>query len=83
MVEGGSEVLAAFLQQQRVQRIIVTIAPMFIGGQSALDADVSVSTSDAGATDAQTVFPRLENVQQRWYGEDLILEGDPVWPPSE
>lgn len=81
MVEGGSEVIAAFLRQQRVQRIIVTIAPMFVGGQPALD--ISPSGKNAHDSEPQSVFPRLDNVQQRWYGEDLVLEGDPVWPSAE
>ena len=80
MVEGGTKVLTAFLRQQRVQRVIVTVAPMFVGGTAALNpiAD-SQGASTMGDSDS---FPRLENVQQRWYGEDLIMEGDPVWPSS-
>jgi len=81
MVEGGTQVLTAFLRQQRVQRVIVTVAPMFVGGTSALDS-VTPGTGPASLEDS-TEFPRLKNLQQRWYGEDLILEGDPVWPSSE
>jgi 3,4-dihydroxy 2-butanone 4-phosphate synthase/GTP cyclohydrolase II len=79
MVEGGSQVLTAFLRQQAVQRVIVTVAPMFVGGTSALG---SVATPP-DADDAPDAFPRLTNVQQRWYGDDLVLEGDPVWPTSQ
>ena len=78
MVEGGSQVLTAFLRRQRAQRVIVTVAPMFVGGTPALN---SVAPTE-GATETPDEFPRLTNVQQRWLGEDLILEGDPVWPSS-
>jgi 3,4-dihydroxy 2-butanone 4-phosphate synthase/GTP cyclohydrolase II len=73
--------MAAFLRQQRVQRIIVTIAPMFVGGQPALD--ISLSGKRGHDSEPQSAFPRLDNVQQRWYGDDLVLEGDPVWPSAE
>jgi 3,4-dihydroxy 2-butanone 4-phosphate synthase/GTP cyclohydrolase II len=77
MVEGGSKVLTTFLRRHQVQRIIVTVAPMFVGGTPALH---SLAPEDAEASD---VFPRLTNVQQRWFGDDLILEGDPVWPDPD
>ncbi|PSQ76724.1 MAG: GTP cyclohydrolase II [Bacteroidetes bacterium QH_7_62_13] len=80
MVEGGTEVLTNFLRQQRVQHVILTIAPAFVGGTPALN---SVATTEDGGSPAETdAFPRLTNVQQRWYGEDIIMEGDPVWPTS-
>lgn len=78
MVEGGSQILTTFLRQQKVDRVILTVAPMFVGGTSALD---SVAAPDSA--DAPNAFPRLTNVQKRWYGDDLILEGDPVWPTSD
>lgn len=75
MVEGGTEVLTSFFRERRVQRVILTVAPCFVGGTSALHslgAEASDMESDS--------FPRLENVQYRWLGKDLILEGDPMWP---
>lgn len=80
MVEGGRQVLTAFLRQKRVQRVIVTLAPMFVGGTSALDS--VTPESETTRSEESTQFPHLKNLQQRWYGEDLILEGDPVWPSS-
>ena len=79
MVEGGTEILTNFLRQQRVQRVILTIAPTFVGGTPALNA---IAPADDEAPTDPDAFPRLTNVQQRWYGEDIILEGDPVWPAS-
>ena len=32
MVEGGARVISAFLQQNLVDRIVLTVAPVFLGG---------------------------------------------------
>lgn len=78
MVEGGTKVLTNFLRQQRVQRVVLTIAPTFVGGTPALDR---ILPADREQTSGEPEsFPRLENLQYRWYGRDLVLEGDPVWP---
>lgn len=81
MVEGGTQVLTTFLRQQRVQHVLVTVAPMFVGGAPALDS--VASSADIEDSAHRDGFPRLKNVQHHWFGEDLILEGDPVWPSSE
>jgi 3,4-dihydroxy 2-butanone 4-phosphate synthase/GTP cyclohydrolase II len=80
MVEGGTQILTSFLRQQQVQHVILTVAPMFVGGTSALDA--IAPTDGAEASREGAAFPQLTNVQQRWYGDDLVVEGDPVWPSS-
>lgn len=79
MVEGGSEVLTTFLRQQHVQRVILTVSPTFVGGTPALGSLASSSAS----SEPLDGCPQLQNVQQRWYGEDLILEGDPSWPSTD
>jgi 3,4-dihydroxy 2-butanone 4-phosphate synthase/GTP cyclohydrolase II len=73
MVEGGSEIITNFLKNRLVNHLILTIAPTFIGGKSALQ---NLHDSEAG----HLTFPRLQNIQYRWLGDDLILEGDPSWP---
>lgn len=78
MVEGGTSILTNFLRQQQVQRLILTISPMFVGGTPALN---KIYPQNEGELDAPD-FPRLKNIQQQWYGDDLIIEGDPVWPDS-
>lgn len=72
MVEGGTTVLTSFLRQRLVDRIILTIAPTFVGGQSAFRA-LREEGSDGGA------YPTLDNIQYRWLEDNLILEGTPVW----
>jgi 3,4-dihydroxy 2-butanone 4-phosphate synthase/GTP cyclohydrolase II len=77
MVEGGTEVITSFLSRQLVDHMILTIAPILVGGQHALRSDGTDLPADASAKSA---FPRLENVQYQWFGEDLVMEGTPVWP---
>jgi 3,4-dihydroxy 2-butanone 4-phosphate synthase/GTP cyclohydrolase II len=74
MVEGGTEILTSFLKQRHVNHIIATVAPTLIGGQPVLHSLA------AGEEDGEIQFPRIENIQYRWLGDDLILEGTPTWP---
>lgn len=67
MVEGGSEVITSFLASQLVERVVLTIAPMFVGGLTAVSNLHS------------NVLPQLTNVQQEWLGKDLVVMGDLVW----
>jgi 3,4-dihydroxy 2-butanone 4-phosphate synthase/GTP cyclohydrolase II len=75
MVEGGTKVISSFMQQQLVDHLILTLAPMFVGGQRALANFDSEVNSNSSAS-----FPQLEHVHYRWLGDDLVLEGTPVWP---
>jgi len=77
MVEGGSEVITSFLNQRLVNHLIITVAPTFIGGKAALQ---NLQPSFMGDGEASPNYPRLENIQYRWLGDDLVLQGDPVWP---
>ena len=63
MVEGGAEVIASFLRQQLVNQVVLTIAPCFVGGLTALDAPLADD------------FPRLADMQVELLGEDLIVWG--------
>lgn len=67
MVEGGAEVINSFLAQQLVDRLVITIAPMLVGGLNAVG-----SLNGLG-------LPRLENPQTRWLGKDMVLSGDVSW----
>jgi 3,4-dihydroxy 2-butanone 4-phosphate synthase/GTP cyclohydrolase II len=74
MVEGGTTVITSFLRQRFVDHLILTIAPSLIGGRPALAA------RDPKGTDGMTEYPQLDNLQYRWLGNDLVMEGTPVWP---
>lgn len=70
LVEGGAEIITSFLNEQLVNRAIITIAPIFISGLNAV-----------GTMDRQYGFavPRLRKIQQRRLGDDMILSGEVVW----
>lgn len=82
MVEGGARVLSSFLRHRLANHVIVTVAPMFVGGQPAMTA---LARGEVGSGEQTGVasFPRLTNVQYQWLGEDLVLQGDPAWPNVE
>ena len=75
MVEGGSEVITSFLRRRRVDYLILTIAPMLVGGHRALHPP-----NEEGGKALGSAFPRLTNVQYQWLGDDLVMEGTPEWP---
>ncbi len=70
MVEGGAQVITSFLGFQAVDQVIVTIAPVLVGGVRVLDFLHQPRPK---------VFPRLINVDYQRIGEDLIVRGDPDW----
>lgn len=78
MVEGGAEVITAFLSQGLVDRLVITIAPVFVGGQRSLErllhpkeATFPLVPSDAHGHG----FPSLQEVRYEKLGRDLIVWG--------
>jgi riboflavin-specific deaminase-like protein len=65
MVEGGSQVITAFLQAKLVDAIVLTISPVIIGGYK------SVGTLDAGIE-----FPKIEQFGSQMLENNLIVWGD-------
>ncbi len=74
MVEGGAQVITSFLAARLVDRLVITVAPMLVGGLKAIGR--LVQTNGAG-------FPRLRNPHQEWLGEDMVLSGDVIWRDTE
>jgi GTP cyclohydrolase II len=70
MVEGGAQIITSFLACQAVDQVIVTIAPVLVGGVRVLDFFHQPRPK---------VYPRLVNVDYQRIGEDLIVRGDPDW----
>jgi riboflavin-specific deaminase-like protein len=69
MVEGGASVISAFLAQGLVDLLVLTIAPVWVGGLHAIEPGIFSSAS------GQAAFPRLQKVECQPLGEDLILWG--------
>ena len=68
MVEGGAGVITAFLAERRVDFVILTIVPVFVGGVHAV----------TGAPDADPArLPRLHDMGHARLGDDLIIWARP------
>jgi 3,4-dihydroxy 2-butanone 4-phosphate synthase/GTP cyclohydrolase II len=70
MVEGGAAVITSFLAARLVDRVVLTVAPIYIGGLNAVEDLVRVNGR---------LRPQLHNPTYRWAGRDLILSGDVSW----
>ena len=70
MVEGGAHIITSFLQAQLVDRFVVTIAPMIVGGVRSVAELVSNEV---------TRLPRLQNATMRPLGCDWVVSGELNW----
>ncbi len=70
MVEGGAQVITSFLKARLVDQVVLTIAPMFVGGLQGLGS--------LGITSPEKL-PRLQNLHHQYLGDNLIVRGDPTW----
>ncbi len=70
MVEGGAQIITSFFSKRAVDRVVLTVSPVILGGLRAVSG-----------TDGEELFDslRLQFVSHRWLGEDLVLEGKPAW----
>jgi riboflavin-specific deaminase-like protein len=68
MVEGGSKVITSFVENQLVDKLIITIAPHLVGGLPVLDSH---------AADGSLL--QLNSVSYQSCGPDLILWAQPYW----
>jgi GTP cyclohydrolase II len=66
MVEGGARVITSFLTQGLADRLVLTIAPRFLGGLSAIEPGKGL----------QLDLPSLRNIGYQRLGDDLIAWGD-------
>lgn len=70
MVEGGATIISNFLAAHLVDRLVLTIAPMILGGLNAV--------ADLGQLNGR-VMPRLVRPRYQTLGKDLILFGEVIW----
>jgi 3,4-dihydroxy 2-butanone 4-phosphate synthase/GTP cyclohydrolase II len=70
MVEGGAQVITSFLAARLVDQVILTIAPLLVGG---------LRVGDGMGPANLRWFPRLSNLTYQRLGEDLVLMGEPEW----
>ena len=65
MVEGGAGVITAFLAERRVDFVILTLAPVIVGGVQAVRGPLADPASQ----------PRLREPGYERLGDDLIVWG--------
>jgi GTP cyclohydrolase II len=70
MVEGGAQIITSFLSSRLVDQVVLTIAPLLVGGLRVVD--------NLGHS-ALRSFPRLRNLSYQQLGDDLVLRGEPDW----
>jgi 3,4-dihydroxy 2-butanone 4-phosphate synthase/GTP cyclohydrolase II len=71
MVEGGARVISTFLRLRLVDRVVLTISPVFLGGLRAVGQDVFAAQSGSPG-----LYPRLEEMGVEQLGGDLIVWGN-------
>jgi 3,4-dihydroxy 2-butanone 4-phosphate synthase/GTP cyclohydrolase II len=74
MVEGGAQVITSFLQARLVDRLVITIAPILVGG---LHGVVNLMDDEARA------FPRLRQTTWQKLGNDWVVAGSPDWNTAQ
>ena len=69
MVEGGGEISASFLEAGVVDKVIMFVAPIILGGRQTV-----TSVEGKGITSVKRAI-RLKEVNYSQVGEDLLIEG--------
>lgn len=84
MVEGGAGVITAFISERLVDHLVVTIAPVFVGGQRSVDQLLTPSSADPTreASHSAASFPSLTDIRYKQLGDDLIVWGTFNWGTS-
>jgi GTP cyclohydrolase II len=70
MVEGGAQIITSFLASRLVDQLVLTIAPLLVGGLRVVD--------HLGHYPGRRL-PRLKNLSYQQLGDDLVLRGEPDW----
>ncbi len=63
MVEGGGRVISSFLSENFVDRVVITVAPQYVGGYKALVLPL-------------VVMPEIRNAQVKKFGKDYVIWGE-------
>ena len=84
MVEGGAQIITSFLEDHLVDQVVVTIAPLLVGGLRAVKAmpampQATQAINGYAESHAHSPFPRLMNTFYEKVGNDFVIRGDPDW----
>lgn len=75
MVEGGASIITRFLSQRLVDQLVITIAPVLMGGFHGLNTLLRLNGSGA--------FPHLQNPHTQWLGKDMVISGAVRWEQAK
>ena len=73
MVEGGSDVITAFLKAQLADALVLTVAPTLVGGYKGV--------GNLGICHKH-LLPQIRPLSAEMLGDDLIMWGDLQYQPS-
>ncbi len=73
MVEGGARVITSFLDLRLVDRVVITIAPLLVGGLHAVESVVWHNGR---------LSPHLRQPHYHTFGQDIVLIADVDWEAS-
>ena len=73
MVEGGSDVITAFLKAQLADALVLTVAPTLVGGYKGV-GNLGISHKH--------LLPQIRPLSAEMLGDDLIMWGDLQYQPS-
>lgn len=68
MVEGGARIISSLLAQQLADRVVLTIAPLFVGGLNVLHGWQRPLQAPQ--------LPRLRHLRYQRLGDDMVVYGD-------
>ncbi len=68
MLEGGAALISSFLSAKLVRKVVITIAPLFIGGLNVIDTPI--------LKNGLAKLPRINAPQFTQIGNDVILWGE-------
>lgn len=70
MVEGGAKVITSFLSQRLVDWVVITIAPVFLGGLHALENPMISCHRQRGNSRG---WPEFKNFEYEQVGKDMVF----------
>jgi 3,4-dihydroxy 2-butanone 4-phosphate synthase/GTP cyclohydrolase II len=76
MVEGGARVITSFLSHHLVDRIVITIAPAFLGGLRAIEYPLATCRQGSSGL---TVMPEFTDCRFEQVGKDIVFSAALSW----
>ena len=76
MVEGGARVITSFLFHHLVDWIVITIAPVFLGGLHAVESPLTVGNREGSSPNG---LPQFNKCIHEQVGKDIVVWSALSW----